>query len=71
MPHDTTKAEMWYHDAIMPTCIIENWIHCIIGVDMSVDEIRLTAEKILVETKRNRAILYEEYLEKRRQEGVT
>ncbi|MFA5306066.1 MAG: hypothetical protein WC365_01315 [Candidatus Babeliales bacterium] len=70
MPHDDKQSDLWWHDAIMPTCIAENWLHCIRDLDMSMDEVKVTIDKALVELKKNREVLREVYLEKRRLEGV-
>jgi hypothetical protein len=70
MPHDTTKSDLWYHDAIMPTCILGNWIHILLDhKDLSEVEKREILKKALVEVENNRKIIYEEYLEKRRLEN--
>jgi hypothetical protein len=37
---------------------------------MSMDEVKVTIDKALVELKKNREVLREVYLEKRRLEGV-
>jgi hypothetical protein len=71
MVHDQKKSDMWYHDAVMPTCIIRNWVHLLKeDNDLSQAERDEICDKILVEVELNKNILYEEYIEKQRLENV-
>ena len=69
MPHDVTKADLWYHDAIVPTVHIGNNIHLLLRKDYSKEEREIILNKTLIDIEKNRAIIYEEYLEKRRLEN--
>lgn len=70
MVHDTTQADLWYHDAIVPTVKLGNDLHLLIRKKYSADEIEVLYTKMLDEVEKNRKILYEVYLEKRRLENA-
>lgn len=72
MVHDTTKADLWYHDAIIPTT------HLLLNIQVlkkynesySSCERDIIYDDIMKEIENNRKIIYEEYLEKRRLENA-
>lgn len=70
MVHDDRRSDLWYHDAIMPTCIIGNWLHVLRDHSMSEAERKITIDKALNQVENNREIIYTEYLEKRRTENI-
>jgi len=62
------KSDLWYHDAIMPTVIIGNWLVVLRDHDLSEEERKIIIDKCLTQLDNNRNILYERYLEDRRVE---
>jgi hypothetical protein len=70
MVHDSRPSDLWWHDATMPTCIIENYVYYIRECkrDYSKDELVELMGKIDVQLKKNREVLREVYLEMRRHE---
>jgi hypothetical protein len=69
MVHDVTQSDLWYHDAEMPTCIMRNYLIVLRDHDLSPDEQKEIIDKLLIQVEKNKKILYEEYLEKRRLEN--
>lgn len=73
MPHDSTKADMWYHDTMSEFCFMVITPNLIIHMlnhpdKYSKDDIIDKCESMKVRYEKGKAMVYEQYLEMRRLE---